>query len=257
MVAPWPAGGPQAWVGIPDMATLIARLAVSRAVKWQTFVNGIMRTSRGEWRISTDHGCHSPFDAVITAVPPEQAVPFLALHDLEMARTASSEPCRPCWAGLFVFASAVPAASLVFRKAGPIALAVCNRAKPMRTKPEAWLLHADPAWSEAHLEREPDDIVTMLRVALQDALEIPALPAHEAIAHRWRYASAPGVGRMALWNADLKLGACGDWLIGPGAECAWTSGRALGRLVNSTFNLATAPDTSVETVLEKDSPCVS
>jgi renalase len=247
MVVPWPAGGPHAWLGIPDMATLIARLAGAHEVKWQTFVNGIMRAPGGKWLISTDRGYHGPFDTVVTAVPPEQAVPFLALYDLEMARTASSVPSRTCWAGIFVFASALPAASLVLRNAGPIALAVCNRAKPLRTKPESWLLHANPEWSEAHLELESEDIVPMLRTAFQDALEMPALPAHEAVAHRWRYASSAGIGRTALWSAELKLGACGDWLIGPHAECAWTSGRALGRLVNSTFN---GLSTVLETVLE-------
>ena len=236
LVAPWTAGGPHAWLGIPDMASLIARLAAPHDVTWRSFVNGIMRGARGEWYISIDRGIHGPFDAVVTAVPPEQAVPFLALHDLEMARTASAALSRACWAGLFVFEHALPAASLVLRDAGPIALAVCNRAKPLRTKPESWLVHAHSEWSESRLERESGEIAPLLLSALQDALGLPVVPAHEATAHRWRYSSSAGIGRAALWNADIKLGVCGDWLTGPHAECAWTSGRALGRLVNSTFD---------------------
>ena len=240
LVVPWPQGGPQAWLGVPDMASLITRLAEPQDVTWRTFVNGIMRGARGDWHISSDLGLHGPFDAIVTAVPPEQAVPFLALHNLYMARMASAAQSRACWAGLFVFERALPAASLVLRDAGPIALAVCNRAKPLRAKPESWLVHANSEWSEAHLERESEDIAPLLLSALQDALGLADVPAHDVAAHRWRYASSSGIGRPALWNTDLKLGVCGDWLIGPHAECAWTSGRALGHLVNAAFAEASA-----------------
>ena len=249
LVAPWREGGPQAWLGIPDMASLITRLAAPHDVTWRTFVNGIVRGAHGDWHISSDRGLHGPFDAVVTAVPPEQAVPFFALHDLEMARRASAASSSACWAGLFVFERALPAVSLVLRDTGPIALAICNRAKPLRTKPESWLVQADSEWSESHLQRESEDIAPLLLSALQDALGLPVVPAHEVAAHRWRYASSAGIGKAALWNADLKLGACGDWLTGPHAECAWTSGRALGRLVNSTFGGISASS-------EKDSLCV-
>lgn len=231
VVAPWPAGGLDAWLGLPNMASLISYLAARHDVTWRTFVNGILRGARGEWHISSDEGLLGPFDAVITAVPAEQAVPFLALYDLEMARTASRASSRPCWAGLFVFEHALPAASLVVRNVGPIALALCNRAKPLRTGPEAWLVHAGAAWSAAHLEHASEDVAMLLLAALRDAWGVTALPAYEAFAHRWRYAAGAGIGRAALWNAELKLGACGDWLIGPRAECAWISGRSLARLV--------------------------
>ena len=250
LVAPWPPGGPHAWLGIPDMASLIARLAADHQVMWLTFVNGIVRGARSDWHIASERGLHGPFDAVVTAVPAEQAVPFLALYDLEMARTASAASSRPCWAGLFVFEGALPAASLVVRNAGPIAVAVCNRAKPLRTKSESWLVHANFEWSAAHLERASEDIAPLLLAALQDALALADLPPHEALAHRWRYASSKGIGRAALWNADLKLGACGDWLSGPHAECAWTSGRALGRLMISPLHQTFA-------LKKKDDHCVS
>ena len=44
------------------------------------------------------------------------------------------------------------------------------------------------------------------------------------------YLSTPqGLDIGALWNGELGLGACGDWLIGPRVECAWLSGRELAR----------------------------
>jgi hypothetical protein len=38
-----------------------------------------------------------------------------------------------------------------------------------------------------------------------------------------------GTGDGALWCAEKKLGACGDWLLGPRVECAWLSGRVLAQ----------------------------
>jgi renalase len=32
-----------------------------------------------------------------------------------------------------------------------------------------------------------------------------------------------------LWNRDIGLGVCGDWLLGPRVECAWLSGRQLAK----------------------------
>jgi len=48
-----------------------------------------------------------------------------------------------------------------------------------------------------------------------------------ATAHRWRYARSGAAGDGCLWNPNLRLGACGDWLIGPRVEAAWRSGRRL------------------------------
>ena len=45
-----------------------------------------------------------------------------------------------------------------------------------------------------------------------------------AVSHRWRYALSAGTGDGAMWNSDLALGVCGDWLLGPRVECAWLSG---------------------------------
>jgi hypothetical protein len=47
--------------------------------------------------------------------------------------------------------------------------------------------------------------------------------------HRWRYALSAGTGDGALWNPDIGLGVCGDWLLGPRVECAWLSGRLLAQ----------------------------
>jgi predicted NAD/FAD-dependent oxidoreductase len=46
-------------------------------------------------------------------------------------------------------------------------------------------------------------------------------------AHRWRFARSGRLGLPSLWSGRLKLGLCGDWLLGPRVECAWMSGHHL------------------------------
>ncbi len=231
LVAPWPEAGADAWVGVPRMNAVVAHLAVHHRVKWNTFIGGLLCEPRGAWRLSSDHGPSGPFDAVIVAIPAEQAVPILALYDLDMARTAAQAASHPCWSGLFVFQDTLPAAARLLRNEGPIALAVPNRAKPAREGPEAWVVHATPEWSAAHLEHAPAAVVPLLLAALEQALDLTSLPPYEATAHRWRHAFSDGIGQPALWNPDLRLGACGDWLMGPRAECAWLSGRSLAQRI--------------------------
>ena len=62
---------------------------------------------------------------------------------------------------------------------------------------------------------------------------LPAIIAAQV--HRWRFALSAGTGIGTLWNAEIGLGACGDWLLGPRVECAWLSGKYLSELV-ATFS---------------------
>ena len=231
LVVPWHDAGPGAWIGFPRMSSLISSLAAKHDVSWQTFVGGLLRDEFGGWQISTDQGLQGPFDLVVTAVPPEQAVPFLALHDLDMVRTAALARSRACWTGMFVFREQLAIPPYPRRGNASLAMVLCNRAKPGRTGPESWVVHATPEWSTAHLERDPAEVAPLLLAAFKDLLELPVLPPVEAAAHRWRYAMSDGIGRSVLWNRALKLGACGDWLPGTGVEGAWMSGRNLANLV--------------------------
>ncbi len=233
LVAPWPAAGPSAWTGVPGMSAVVAHIAARHQVSWGTFVQGIMRDRDGAWRVSCDGDLRGPFDAIVLAMPAEQTVPVLSLYDLNLARIASQARSRPCWAGLMVFAEELPVPALPIRDTGILAHAVPNRAKPGRTGPEAWIVQATAEWSVAHLEESAPSIAPRLLEALREALSLPDLPPSEVVAHRWRYAGADGVGRPALWNPALRLGACGDWMMGPWAENAWKSGRELAGMITA------------------------
>ena len=237
LVQHWPEGGIDVWVGLPNMNAVVKNMASCHEVHWNTFAKGLVYEG-GKWRVATDTGLHGPFEALIVATPAEQAVPLLSLHDLAMARTASLARSKPCWVGAFIFAAPLRTTAHFLRDRGLIALAVCNRIKPQRAEIECWAVHANTEWSRAHLEAPATLVAQNLLDALLKALEHPPTPPIEAMAHRWRYAQPPESLRKAMWNPAIALGTCGDWLLGPRAECAWISGR---NLAHAALNPSLSP----------------
>jgi predicted NAD/FAD-dependent oxidoreductase len=236
--APWPAVADRdAHVGTPGMSALPRALASGLDLRASRSVVGLER--RGETWIVRHHAGDlargpapeapaeeaGPFDAVAVAVPHAQAAPLLPA-----ALSAALAPVRvaPCWALLAAFAASVALADAVRPADGPIAWAARDSAKPGRAAgAECWVVHAGPEWSRERLERTADEVAPRLLSAF--AALAGALPAtlHLA-AHRWRYAlvEAP-LGAPCLADPAQRIGAAGDWCLGPRAEHAWDSGTAL------------------------------
>lgn len=129
---------------------------------------------------------------------------------------------------MFAFDRPLQALPDIMRDRGSIAWAARNSAKPKRSGPEAWVVQAGAAWSADRLEASPVDVIEELRTTFAEAADVGPLPVPVIEqAHRWRFALSAGTGDGALWNADLGLGVCGDWLVGPRVESAWVSGRLL------------------------------
>ncbi len=232
VVARWPAAGPDAWVGVPAMNAPVRLLAEARDVRWSTRIDMLER--HGErWQLVSECTQECGFDAVVIAIPAEQAAPLLLPFDTAMAGRALAAHGSPCWTVMASYQAPLQIDADTLRGRGVIGWAARNSAKPRRGGPESWVLQATPEWSRRHLEDDSEHVVQAMLGALGDCagLEIP-VPIH-AGAHRWRYAryeaAADGVGM--LWNPALSLGACGDWLLGPRVECAWLSGDRLGKAI--------------------------
>jgi len=110
-----------------------------------------------------------------------------------------------------------------------------NNSKPGRSADECWVVHAAPAWSEAHLSADPGWIAEQLEAVL---LAYGAPPAMGRELHRWRYASCEGRAPSdAYWDPDTCIGVCGDWLAGGRVEGAWLSARALAERITQSVSL--------------------
>lgn len=226
VVAPWPAAGADAFVGVPGMNAPLRAMAEALDVTWGRQVTDLMADGLG-WRLMTPDGATETFDAVVLALPAEQAAALLKDCEGTLAAAAGASRTAPCWTVMAVFDRPLPIAPDVLRGEGSLGWAARNSAKPGRAPAEAWVIQADAAWSQTRLEDPPETVAQVLLQALSGAADEP-LPAPVALqAHRWRYArSAAGVAG-ALWSPQTRLGCCGDWLLGPRVECAWDSGEAL------------------------------
>jgi renalase len=230
-----PATPLERFVGTPRMTTpaawLVQHLGAPALAQWQTTVQRLDH-SEGGWTItSAEHGPHSPrYSAVLLAVPAPQAVPLLAPVSPAGAALAASARMRGSWAVMLRYASPVALPwEGAFINTGPLRWVARDSSKPGRTGQETWLLHASPEWSEAHIEDSAEAVTTALLTAFA-ALGGPAPLA--ATAHRWRYADTePALTQGSWWDAQLRLGLCGDWLHGGKVEGAWLSGRALAQQV--------------------------
>ena len=223
-----PLAGEDAWVGAPAMNAPIKAMAEQMDVQFGARVESIRTEGKAAWLLGEGLQ-EGPFDAVVVAVPAEQAGPLLYAHAPDFARAATAVESLPNWTVMAAFDEPLSIADVV-RETGAIGWAARDSAKPGRAVGERWVVQATPAWSAQHLELERDEVIALLLAEFAEvAGDLPQ--ALTVAAHRWRYASVPKNDLGALWDAQARIGACGDWLIGPRVENAFLSGKALAERI--------------------------
>lgn len=236
-LALWPESsgdpGEDRFVGAPGMNALPKAMAEGLDVHLSTRIASLEREAAG-WLLKAEDGAvFGPFQAVVVAVPAEQAGALVAPHSEVFAAEAAAARAAPCWAGLFAVDGSTPPPFGARRlKDHPIlAWIACDSSKPGREAGvQTWVLHARPDWSTAHLEESPEAIAPRLQAALTEL--IGPKPVLFAQAHRWRFAQVAKPAPTPLaWDGAIGLGLCGDWRIGPRVEAAWQSGDALAAAV--------------------------
>ncbi len=230
VVARWDAAGEDAWVGTPAMNAPIKAMAGRHDVQFGTRIEQLLRDGDG-WQLDGEGAPDRRFDAVVVALPAEQAGPLLQQHASAMGDLADTTSSAPCWTIMAAFEQRLPSEQDTIRHHGAIGWAARNNAKPGRGSAECWVVQASPDWSRAHHEDEATAVETALLDQLADAIGAPLPPRLAISAHRWRFARSGAAGEEALWDAQQRIGVCGDWLIGPRVEAAYLSGRILAETV--------------------------
>ena len=231
------------FIGTPSMTAPARALAAGHTLMQNSLVTSLTRNGDG-WHVTTTDGDCAPsdikrFEAVILAIPAPQAIPLAAtagviFPELEHVRYA------PCWALMLAFDQPIDAIAdrLTFEH-GPIQRIETDSSKPGRHPNAAtFVAHASPDWSRCHLERTADEVARELTQHFRSLTGIVADPVY-ASAHRWRYALVEqAAGIDCLWHANTRIGACGDWAIGPHVEAAFDSGEAMAAAILSTMDIA-------------------
>lgn len=224
------------YVGMPRMTSPANFLADKLTLITQATIKQLQRDDDG-WRlVSAEHGLVDEcFEAVLLAIPAPQAAVLLPSVAPVFAAIAKATNMRGCWTLMLQFAATVGLpfdAAFVHNHA--LSWIARDRSKPARTGLESWVLQASPEWSEAHLEDAADSVAAALT---ESFIDMGGPTPSTWTAHRWRYASTePVQQRECVWDAELGIGLCGDWLNGGKVEGAWLSGRQLAqRLVDTNF----------------------
>lgn len=239
-----PAGRSQKrFIPVPGMSGLCTHLAQGLDVRCEQLVRRIEPLGK-QWLLSVGSpsvaidASAGPFDAVLLAIPADQAAPLLTVAPA-LAKLAAKAKLAPCWALMLSFPLPLALGYDGAWVSGS-RLAWINRdnAKPEHRDGERWVAHASSDWSIRHLEDDEERIKEKLLKAFHEATGSQVQPVH-ASAHRWRYAQALApLAEDCLWRPRLRIGACGDWfaagLEGSGrVENAYLSGLALAAAVDS------------------------
>ena len=224
-VAPWPAAGDEALVGVPGMNEPVRAMAEGLDVGWGARIDRLDRVA-GEWMLHGD-GLLESHSTVVVAVPAEQAGPLVAGFSPQFGDRAERTVSEPCWTVMACFAQPLPLPDTL-ATGDSVAWAARDGAKPGRSGSESWVLQASPRWTRDRLDEAPDAIAAKLLAAFFTENAVAPVARTYAAAHRWLYARAqPVAGEPALWDPSLRLGLVGDWLLAPRVESAWVSGREL------------------------------
>jgi renalase len=240
------------WVPVPGMNALVSRwaqpLAERQGLQLHTRVTRIERDALNaqRWQLRASSAQNSPqvfsgFDAVLLAMPAPQARDLLesSAQAGRMAQQLGKVQIAPCWTLMLAFPQAMqPGMSSL----GPqwnaarsthhrIAWLARESSKPRREPVERWTVQASAAWSQEHLEDDPERVQAKLLKAFSEVTGIRAEPSFATV-HRWRYAqTTQTLGSSHLWDAAARIGACGDWCIGHRVEDAFISGLELALTV--------------------------
>lgn len=220
---------PERFVGVPGMSAICAHLAGQlRECEYRWQAQGIAPVDGG-WAVRSSTREVALARRVLITAPAQQVAALVDTCDEQIQRMLVAVQMRPCWAVLATFdRPLLQHFDAAFVNVGPLSWVSSQRQRPGRADHEAWVLHASPDWSEAHLEMTREEAGTALLAAaraLPGASE--GCPATGVTAHRWRYAIARApLDDQLVSLAGESLLATGDWAFGSRVEGAWRGGRA-------------------------------
>lgn len=221
-------------VGVPSMRALANAVAQPLDVRLHTpiqqakrrGVHWILRGAAGE--IDED------FQALVLAIPAPLALP-LAHASSGLSAALRAVRYRSRW--VLLLGSERPVGLPGYREfhGSPIERIAAMHSKPGRAAnaPQRWFVEADERWS---LQHEHDDAETVADLLL-DIFRAHAgrsVTPNYLCAHQWRHAFVETPATLprqseSLWDAEARLGVCGDSAVPSQVDRVHASGVALAR----------------------------
>lgn len=216
-------------VGCPTMQRICNELSRGLNVFSDTRVTDVQRCGN-RWQLFTQNHVVGDFDAVVFALPPQQAASLIP-SEFTLSSLCNRVRMTVCWTAMVAFETPLKtdfdAAVIHDRSLSWIAR---DSSKPGREpSPECWVLQASSNWSNEHREDDPDFVLEVLRNELFAVTGTFGASETYARAHRWLYAIPDAATPIVRpqFDPQYQMGICGDWITGKRVEDAWTSGLLL------------------------------
>jgi len=215
-------------VGVPTMNAWLKSWSSAFNLHLHTQINRVSRVGH-QWQLwAGDEPLQEYADHVVFTAPPTQTAallpPQVNFKGLAKARMT------PCWTLMIATRDRLPLPPAMTHPHPAVQWFAADHTKPHRAGADyTYVMHTTPQWSDAHLERSPDEICDILLDTL-GSLVGHNVAALYATAHRWRFARThQALGVPFLYDRVQQIGVAGDWCLGPNAEHAYISGVALAQ----------------------------
>lgn len=221
------------YVGVPGMSSIAKNLAGGLDLVTRCPVTSLSKCN-GVWELRGAEGTDlGSYDILILNAPAPQSAALVERWPTFANRIGAVE-MAPCWSVCLAFEERLDVAwDAAFVNDSPLSWVARNSSKPGRDpNPDCWVLHGNPDWSAAHLENSEEQVIDELSSSLREVIGMVPPSSLFSSAHRWRYAlPTRTLEDRYVYDADLRLGACGDWCGGPRVEGAYLSGLALSAAI--------------------------
>ena len=225
-------GGVDRFVGVPGMNAIAKDLALSLDVRCGVRVAPLVRRDE-RWHLRSDDDRElGSFDQIVITAPPEQAAELIG-ETSPLAESARRIRMQPCWAVLVGLDSSVPVPfDGAFCNESSLSWIARDSSKPGRPAGEAWVLHASPSWTAAHVDMDRATVADELCAEFSKLTGVVFEDVVHVAAHRWLYSRPePQAPEVSTWDEVRRLALAGDGTSGGRVEGAVLSGeRAAARI---------------------------
>jgi len=179
-----------------------------------------------KWSLKTvEDEIFNNFDYLILAIPSHQVINLLPKNFkyLDIISNIRMSGCFTLMLGFKEKLSIEFGAALV--KESNISWISVNSSKPERPKGFSLIVNSSNKWADENIEEDLEIIKEKMITSLRQIIDFDISNLSCQNIHRWRYANATlRTGDKSLFDPNLNLGVCGDWLISGRVENAFLSG---------------------------------
>jgi predicted NAD/FAD-dependent oxidoreductase len=179
-----------------------------------------------KWVLKTsENEIFDDFDYLILAIPSHQALNLLPKNFkyFDIVADVKMSGCFTLMLGFEEKLSIEFDAALV--KESSLSWISINNSKPERPKQFSLVVNSCNKWADENMEENLEIVKEKMISSLRQIIDFDLSDIIYQNIHRWRYANAPlRKGEKSLFDKNLNLGICGDWLISGRVENAFLSG---------------------------------